>query len=126
VFASRCIDAWWQSGGIQRPMEARLHDLSDGFAIPGPRSQSRLPAGAVSSTSAQLRNDAGTTYIEIDALGKIKLVSGVSIDITGDVNVTGTLTASVDVVGGGKHLATHTHSVSVPSTPFSGNTGAPS
>lgn len=29
---------------------------------------------------------------------------------TGDVNVTGTVTATTDVVGGGKHLATHTHS----------------
>ena len=38
-WACRCIDAWWQSGGIQRPMEARMHDLSDGFAIPGPTSQ---------------------------------------------------------------------------------------
>jgi phage gp45-like len=32
-------------------------------------------------------------------------------ELAGDVTVTGTLTASVDVVGGGKHLATHTHSV---------------
>ncbi len=59
VFASRCIDAWWQSGGIGRPMEARMHDLSDGFAIPGPRSQPRV-IPAISSTGVQLRNDAGS------------------------------------------------------------------
>src|SRR5260364_511 len=39
VFASRCIDGWWQSGGVQRPMEPRRHDLSDGFAFIGPFSQ---------------------------------------------------------------------------------------
>lgn len=71
VFGSRCIDAWWQSGGIQRPMEARMHDLSDGFAIPGPRSQTNLPLGSVSSTDLEIRNSLGTTYLSITAGGKI-------------------------------------------------------
>ncbi len=59
MFASRCIDAWWQSGGIQRPLEYRMHDLSDGFAIPGPRS---LPntVSDISTTDLQIRNDDGT------------------------------------------------------------------
>src|SRR5579863_4583203 len=38
IFATRCIDAWWQNGGVQNPTSLRLHDLSDGFAIPGPQS----------------------------------------------------------------------------------------
>lgn len=71
VFSSRCIDAWWQSGGINLPMEARMHDLSDGFAIPGPRSQPNVPSGDISSTDLQIRNDAGTTYLSIKANGKI-------------------------------------------------------
>src|SRR5206468_11453284 len=29
VFASRCIDGWWQSGGSQLPVEPRMHDLAD-------------------------------------------------------------------------------------------------
>lgn len=70
VLASRCIDAWWQSGGIQRPMEARMHDLSDGFAIPGPRSQARLIT-SISSSEVQLRNAAGTTYVSLTGSGKI-------------------------------------------------------
>lgn len=70
VFASRCIDAWWQSGGVQRPMEARMHDLSDGFAIPGPRSQPNV-AGSISSTDLQIRNNAGTTLLSIGADNKI-------------------------------------------------------
>ena len=70
VFASRCIDAWWQSGGIGRPMEARMHDLSDGFAIPGPRSQPNVVA-SISATDVEIRNDAGTVYLSLTADGKI-------------------------------------------------------
>ncbi len=74
VFASRCIDAWWQTGGIQRPMEARLHDLSDGFAIPGPRSQPNV-VGSISSTDVELRNAAGTVYLSITSSGKIGITN---------------------------------------------------
>ena len=41
VFADSCIDSWWQSGGIQNPIEIRNHDLSDCFAIVGFRSQNK-------------------------------------------------------------------------------------
>ncbi len=70
VVASRCIDAWWQLGGVQRPMEARMHDLSDGFAIPGPRSQARLITG-ISATDLEIRNAAGNTLVSITGSGKI-------------------------------------------------------
>ncbi|MDH4163333.1 MAG: Gp138 family membrane-puncturing spike protein [Nitrospirota bacterium] len=65
VFASRCIDAWWQNGGYEnKPMEFRMHDLSDGFAIPGPSSQPKKIA-AISTTEIQIRNDSGDTYLSI-------------------------------------------------------------
>lgn len=64
VFSSRCIDAWWQSGGIQVQAELRMHDLSDGFAILAPTSQPRKLSG-VSSTSTQLRSDDGQTFVEV-------------------------------------------------------------
>lgn len=70
VFGSRCIDAWWQSGGINRAMEARMHDLSDGFAIPGPKSQPNV-LGTISATDVQIRNAAGSVYLSIGADGKI-------------------------------------------------------
>jgi hypothetical protein len=72
VFSCRCIDAWWQSGGVQEPLEARMHDLSDGFAIVGPRSQARKLAD-VSTTNTQLRTDDGATYIEIQPGGKVRI-----------------------------------------------------
>lgn len=130
VFASRCIDAWWQSGGVQRPMEARMHDLSDGFAIPGPKSQAHLVSG-ISATALQIRNNAGSSYVEISADGKIKLVSS-EVDITGnlkmtgDLTVTGKITATMEVeamsAGTPVHLSTHVHGGV---TPGSGSTGGP-
>ena len=41
VFADMCIDAWWQSGGVQNQFEERRHDLSDGFFIPAMMSQKK-------------------------------------------------------------------------------------
>lgn len=70
VIASRCIDAWWQNGGVGVPMEARMHDLSDGFAILGPRSQPRV-VSAISATDVELRNEAGDTLLSLTGSGKI-------------------------------------------------------
>lgn len=127
VFSSRCIDAWWQSGGINRPMEARMHDLSDGFAIPGPYSVPNV-IDSVSSSSLQIRNDAGTSYIEIDETGKIKLLSATTIDVvaptinlSGTINIAGTLAvtggisatgsiSATNVTAGVVSLLTHVHS----------------
>lgn len=97
VFGARCIDAWWQSGGIQRPMEARMHDLSDAFAIPGPASQPKKLAN-VSATSVQLRNEAGSTYIEINAAGKINIVAPSGVELTGNLLVNGGISANGNIV----------------------------
>ncbi len=74
VFASRAIDAWWQSGGVGAPVEARMHDLSDGFAILAPTSQPKR-LGSVSSTAVQLRNEAGTTSVAINADGTAEVIA---------------------------------------------------
>jgi phage baseplate assembly protein gpV len=122
IFASRCIDTWWQSGGIGKQAEARMHDLSDGFAIAGIKSQATKIAN-ISSNSVQLRNNAGAAFIEINASGEIKLKSGSKIildaplvEMTGDLNVAG------DSLAGTISLKTHTHS-GVQNG--GGNTGAP-
>ncbi len=65
VFSSRAIDGWWQQGHIQAPTSSRMHDLSDGFALVGPRALKR-PLSDVSITTTQLRSDDGATFIEID------------------------------------------------------------
>ena len=122
VFASRCIDSWWQSGGIGAPAEARMHDLSDGLAILAPTSQPKKLTG-VSSTNVQLRDESGTTYVEITPDGKARVVATTQIDveaptinITGNLNVTGemNLVGQLTQTGGsmtigGVVFGTHKH-----------------
>lgn len=64
VFAARCIDSWWQSGGIGEPLETRQHDLSDGFALVGPFSQAQALDG-VNAEDVQLRHDDGQAFVAI-------------------------------------------------------------
>ena len=66
VFGDRCIDFWWQNGGVQEPgSDARQHHLADGFAMVGPQSQAQKISG-ISTTAAQLRTDDGAAFIELD------------------------------------------------------------
>lgn len=106
IFSSRCIDAWWQNGGVQPQAEVRMHDLSDGFFLPGPFSQAHLPAN-VSATAVQLRSWDGLSYIEVDPEGNITLeapsgaaVEG-SLEVNGDLTVSGALNLTGDFVGQG-------------------------
>ncbi|OON35595.1 translation initiation factor IF-2 [Izhakiella australiensis] len=65
VFSDRCIDFWWQNGGVQEPVDPRQHDLSDAFALVGPQSQAKKISN-ISTTTLQMRTDDGAAYIEID------------------------------------------------------------
>ncbi|WP_019103386.1 Gp138 family membrane-puncturing spike protein [Chromobacterium haemolyticum] len=152
VFSSRCIDAWWQSGGVQIPMEMRMHDLSDGFALVGPRSQPNKISG-YSTSSMQLRSLDGSTYIDINpTTQKVKIVAPGGLEVTaptstfsGTVTVSGLFTFLAGLVGSassgaaavisgivnftgsilsnGKAIdSTHTHSGVQPG---GGNTGSP-
>lgn len=68
IFADACIDAWWQSGGVQNPAELRRHDLSDAIAILGPTSQPKKLAN-VAGDGIELRNLAGNVKIKLGAGG---------------------------------------------------------
>ncbi|HBV8115715.1 Gp138 family membrane-puncturing spike protein [Klebsiella oxytoca] len=65
IFADRCIDFWWQSGGVQEPVDGRMHDLSDAFAIVGPQSQAKKISG-ISSSAVELRSDDGSTKLSLN------------------------------------------------------------
>ncbi|ERJ35949.1 Phage-related protein [Burkholderia sp. AU4i] len=97
VFASRCIDAWWQSGGVQEQAEWRMHDLSDGFALLGFRSRPRALAN-VSTSSAQLRSDDGRTFVDLNpSAGTLKFAAPTSIELaapTVTVNASTSLTVN--------------------------------
>ena len=125
-FASRCIDAWWQQGGIQPQAEFRMHDLSDGFAFIGPRSLPRVISN-YNTVSVELRTDDGLSFIRISpkthnigiassnnvtvtSTGAVTLnaTGGVTINgaltVNGNILTTGTLTNNGHAVG-----STHTH-----------------
>jgi hypothetical protein len=116
VFSSRCIDSWWQSGGIGAPAEARMHDLSDGFAILAPTSQPKKLSN-VSSTNVQLRNYAGDTLVEITPDGKANITGASEINLTAPViNLTGTMNLNGQMTQsggsmtiGGVTFGTHKH-----------------
>lgn len=65
IFADRCIDFWWQSGGIQDPVDERMHDLSDAFCIVGPQSQAKK-IGGISTSAVELRSDDGETKLSLN------------------------------------------------------------
>lgn len=105
VFGDNCMDAWWQSGGVQNQLEKRRHDLSDGYALVGIWSQPRV-ISSYSINSAQLRSDDGSTMVEL---------SGSTINITGgNINIGGNTTID------GRSFLGHTHGGV---TPGGGNTG---
>lgn len=126
-FSSRCIDAWWQSGGVQPQAEFRMHDLSDGFVEVGPRSQARLLSN-ISTTTAQLRSDDGVSYVELAAGHAVKVVApggidlnGVHIDAAGNITAPGTVTAAGEGSFDGILSTQHVHHVST----VNANTGTP-
>jgi phage baseplate assembly protein gpV len=114
VFSSRAIDFWWQSGGIQPPAEPRMHDLSDGFVIPGIWSQA-TKIGSVSTTCVELRTDDRAAYISFNPSSH-----EVQIETSGDAILTvgGTMTATVS---GDVKLTCPTLTIDCPETTFTGH-----
>jgi hypothetical protein len=123
VFASRCIDSWWQNGFVapQRqtgadgkpvntlndPTEFRMLNLSDGFALVGVRSLKRA-FSAFDAETARLRTDDDTCYLEFDPVGK-KLkgvfpggitLNNVTFDSSGNVANATTLAATGNITSG--------------------------
>lgn len=103
VFASRCIDSWWQSGGVGAQAELRMHDLSDGFAIFAPTSQAKKLSD-VQTDGIELRNEARDTYIKLSN-GKIFIKGDIehegSTKQTGDYERSGSSTTAGVITGSG-------------------------
>jgi hypothetical protein len=86
IFLDSCMDAWFSYGNIQNQIEKRRHDLSDAVAILGMWSQPNAIQN-YSTDSCQLRNTAGTSYIDLKD-NEINLHSGriVLNDIVWDIH----------------------------------------
>lgn len=83
IFSDRCIDFWWQSGGVQEPVDSRQHDLSDAFAIVGPQSQAQK-IDNISTSAVELRSDDGNTKLSLNpGTGAIKGTAPGGFDLNG-------------------------------------------
>lgn len=128
VFSARAIDSWWQSGGIGAPVESRMHDLSDGFAILAPTSQPKKLAN-VQADGMEMRTEDRSVFIKLSASG-IQIKGNITHEgnntqvgnhvMTGNNVVTGSVSASVQVSAAGKNLSSHTHSAVQPGVGTSG------
>lgn len=123
IFASRCIDSWWQSGGVGVQAEMRMHDLSDGFCLPGPRSQPRVLSG-VSTSALQIRSDDGSAFVEIGAAAPHAIsvqtggdvqIEAPTIKLTGTVKITGDVQITGEVEASGKITAADLVTATLPS-----------
>jgi hypothetical protein len=95
VFSSRCIDAWWYSGGVQKQARARMHDLSDGFFLPKVFSQPRKLLN-VNTEFPELRSTDGSIKFAATATG---------FKVFGTLETTGNLLLGGEIVspGGGTY-----------------------
>ncbi|KAF1368537.1 Gp138 family membrane-puncturing spike protein [Yokenella regensburgei] len=153
VFADKCIDFWWQSGGVQEPVSGRTHHLGDAFAFVGPQSQAQKISG-ISTDAAQLRTDDGTAFVEVAAGGNVAVqtsgtltanaeggttITSPEITLNGNVTINGNLSQGMGDSGGTATMQgpiTVTHDVTAGGKSLTththggvqtggGNTGAP-
>ncbi|MCW0309116.1 Gp138 family membrane-puncturing spike protein [Pantoea ananatis] len=108
IFSDRCIDFWWQNGGVQEPVDQRQHDLSDAFAIVGPQSQAQK-ISSISTTSVQVRTDDGSSFIELMQGGNVNITTPL-LTVNGNVQVNGTVKSTGDQVAKGISQTGHVHS----------------
>lgn len=110
IFASRSIDFWHQLGGVQKPLDRRLHDINDAICQVGVRSSPAVPEG-ISGDAVQLRTDDGNLTISLDhTTGQISMkantkvvIEATNMQMKGDVEITGKLVVD------GTTFSTHTH-----------------
>lgn len=106
-FAARCIDAWWQSGGVQNQAELRMHDLSDAFVVVGPRSKPNVIAN-ISTTAVELRSDDHATKLSLNPTAQTVAITapggvtinGIMIDTHGNLTMPSGSTADLGGTGG--------------------------
>lgn len=103
LISERCYDAWYAGSDFVSPLEMRMHDYSDGFALCGVNPQAKAI-----SIPKQNRMMKGNT----DHDGDLNLTGNVTISgnltVGGDINCAGRLTVASATIGG-IDFGTHKH-----------------
>lgn len=119
-FCSRCIDAWWQNGGVQPQAELRMHDLSDGMFVPGVCSQPNVPEN-MPTDSARFWAEDGSLMVDLNKNTETVHIKGTNIFLDGNTVFGGTVSGhsggggtinfgSAQLLSNGKHIdSTHEH-----------------
>ncbi len=69
VFMSRNIDAWYQSGGVQQPVDHRIGNLSDAHFIPGTHSTPNLIKNYSKNTAQMRYGDSAESQVDVSNNG---------------------------------------------------------
>ncbi|MGX8898535.1 Gp138 family membrane-puncturing spike protein [Citrobacter werkmanii] len=103
LISERCYDAWYAGSDFVSPLEMRMHDYSDGFALCGVNPQAS--AIAIPKKNRMMK---GNT----DHDGDLNLTGNVTISgnltVGGDINCAGRLTVASATIGG-IDFGTHKH-----------------
>lgn len=97
LISERCYDAWYAGSDFVSPLEMRMHDYSDGFALCGVN-----PLASAISIPKENRLMMGNT----DHSGDLAITGNLT--VTGDITCTGRLTVGAATIGG-IDFGTHTH-----------------
>lgn len=108
LISERCYDSWYAGSDFVTPLEMRMHDYSDGFALCGVN-----PLASAISIPKQNRLMMGNT----DHSGDLVITGNLT--VSGDITCTGRLTVGSATIGG-IDFGRHTHRGD-----SGGNTGGP-
>lgn len=99
LVSERCFDDWYHGGDFKPPLEFRIHDYSDSFALVG------INPLSSAITIPDVITQVGDGYIE----GNYECKGNWEID--GNLIVTGSISATGDITAGGGtvSLLNHTH-----------------
>lgn len=129
-FSQRCIDGWFNTGGVAANPIARFHDASDACFVPGTRSLPNVLPD-FQNDGIRIRNRSGSQYVWLksdntihanNGAGSIVIGANGTVTINGVVTIdtAGNITTPKDVVAGSISLKNHTHT-----DPQGGTVGVP-
>lgn len=103
LISERCYDAWYAGSDFVSPLEMRMHDYSDGFALCGVNPQAT--AISIPKRNRMMKGDTDHEG-DLNLTGNISITGNLS--VSGDINCAGRLTVAAATIGG-IDFGTHKH-----------------
>lgn len=120
MFTERCYDNWYAGSDFLSPLEMRMHDYSDGFALVGINPQAS--AILIPDVITQI----GDTFQQGDYVHEGNREQTGDMTITGDLTVDGNITCTGVIKAGGDVIAdSEGTAISLLTHVHTGNLGAP-